>query len=70
MINLLNCNVAYDNFITIFSALFNKNFPLIVKTVRKSNNKPYITLEIKELIKERNRLLKKSIKYPLTYFNQ
>ena len=43
---------------------------MIIKTVKNSNNKPYITSEIKELIKERNRLLKKSIKYPLTYFDQ
>ena len=70
VLNSSICDFAYDNFITIFSAIFNKNFPLITKAVQKSHNKPYITQEIKELIIERNRLLKKSIKYPLTYYQQ
>ena len=38
--------------------------------MKKSHKKPYIASEIKELIIERNRLLKKSIKYPLTYNQQ
>ena len=70
VLNSSICDFAYDNFITIFSAIFNKNFPLITKAVQKSHNKPYITQEIKELIIERNKLLKKSIKYSLTYYQQ
>ena len=47
-----NPNVVYQNFFTLISALFNKNFPL-VKSKFKIDNKPYIDNEIKNLIKEK-----------------
>ena len=47
-----NPNVVYQNFFTLISALFNKNFPL-VKSTFKIDNKPYIDNEIKNLIKEK-----------------
>ena len=46
-----NPNVGYDNFITIFLSLFNKNFPLIEKKIRgKSKDSPYMTSEIEHMI--------------------
>ena len=60
--------IAYQNFSTIFLALFNKNFPLLTKEIKyKRNGMPYLTSELKSLIKLKNNLKKKYAKYPLTY---
>ena len=58
-----NPNVGYDNFITIFLSLFNKNFPLIEKKIRgKSKDLPYMTSEIKHLIKDKKQTSKTTCK--------
>lgn len=45
---------------TIFHACFNKCFPQVtIKTKEKWLNKPYITQDIRSLIKEKNKLQKK-----------
>lgn len=50
---------------------YEKCFPLITKTIRNTHfSKPYITSEIKNLIKERNKLQRKSLKWPITYGKQ
>ena len=54
--NSNNPNVSYDNFITIFLALFNKNFPILKKRVSRNNlNKQYVTNELKILIEEKHK---------------
>lgn len=52
----------------IFSACFNKYFPLITKYIKPNHlSKPYITPEIKAKIKEKNKLARKYAKQPITY---
>ena len=61
----------FDNFILLFSDLFDQNFPKLTKVIRKRpNNKPYINQEIKLLIKEKEKMQKKYAKYPITYGEQ
>ena len=61
-------NISFDNFFLIFKSLFNKNFPILTKTINKNHfNKFSITDEIKELIKKRNKLQRKYAKRPITY---
>ena len=63
-----NADKMYDKFISQFSELYNKYFPLsVVKIKEKHIGKPYITAEIKELIKQRNKLQKLYARWPLTY---
>ena len=59
-------NSSYENFLLIFKNLYNKHFPILTRKV-KLNNKPYITNEIKRLIREKNKLQKLSAKWPLSY---
>ena len=66
-----NADVAYDNFILIFKNIFDKNFPLIYKSVNVNHdNKPYINNNLKELIKQKNKIHKKYLKKPLTFCTQ
>lgn len=76
-INSTNWTFIYDNndVTTCFALLhtklldiLNKCFPLKTKFVKEQHQgKPYITTEIKELIKERNKMQRKYVKKPLTY---
>ena len=51
VLNSSNPEVAYDNFELIFLSIFNKNFPILTKTIsKKANNKPYVTHEIREIL--------------------
>ena len=64
-------DVSYDNFDLIFSSLYNKNFPLIKKQVNKNKkSKPFITQEIKALMKERDRLQNKFSKKLIKFGNE
>ena len=64
-------NVILQNFYTIFNGLFDQYFPLeVVKHNNDIESKPYITYEIKQLIKEKHKLQKKFAKYPLSYGDQ
>ena len=61
-------NGTFDSYISKFLELYNKNFPkTIIKIKEKHMNKPYITHEIKNYIKHRNKLQKLYAKWPLTY---
>ena len=58
-----NVNVAYTNFITIFNSMFERYFPLVKKKIRiDHNNKPWINSELKNKIKEKNKLMRKYAK--------
>ena len=46
--------------------MYDKHFPILTRKL-KLNDKPYITNEIKALIREKNKLQKLSAKWPLTY---
>ena len=71
VLSSINPNVILENFYSIFNALFNKHFPLEpVKHTKSNDNKPYITNEIKSLIKEKHKLQRKYAKYPVTYGEQ
>ncbi len=53
---------------TIFTALFNKFFPIITKRIKVNHlHKPYITPEIREMIKEKNKLARKHALKPITF---
>ena len=67
-----NADVAYENFILIFKNIFEKNFPLVRRTVKNNNhvNKPYVDSHLKELIREKNKIQKKFSKKPLTFGTQ
>ena len=61
-------NVAYSNFMMIFTACFDKHFPLITKHINdKDVDKPYITQDIKALKIEKNKLARKYAKKPITF---
>ena len=63
-----NPDVCYKNFELIFSALFNRYFPLISKKIINHKfSKPYINQNIKDLMKERNKLQRKYSRFPITY---
>ena len=64
-------NIILENFYIIFNASFNKYFPLkVVKHKKDIVSKPYITYEIRQLIKEKHKLQRKFAKYPLSYGDQ
>ena len=66
-----DANVCYNNFITLFSSLFNRYCPVVDKKVKtKHVQKPFITPEILLLMKERDKLQKKYSKHPITYSTQ
>ena len=67
VINNNNINSAYSNFELIFKSLFEKQFPMVNKKLSNKNNKTYITQDIKEQIKRRDKLAKLYAKYPITY---
>ena len=62
-------NVAYDNFMLIFTNMFHKHFPLINRKIKINHDNPWITPHIKNRIKEKNKLQRKFAKWPLTYGN-
>ena len=55
---------AYDLFYQSFSSLYNETFPLITIKSGSRKYKPWLTDELKSLIKHKNRLYKKSKQYP------
>ena len=66
-----NPNVILDNFNSIFTSCFNKYFPLKEKIIkRKGGEKPYITNEIRALIREKNKMRRKYSKHPISYGDQ
>ena len=63
-----NPNCKCEKFLTIFTESFNRYFPEKSKQLKtKAIAKPYITTEIKNLIKEKHKLQRKYAKYPITY---
>ena len=63
-----NVDESYDLFSSDLLSIYDSFCP--VKTVKFKNldvKKPYITSEIKQLLKEKHRLQKKYNKYPITY---
>lgn len=60
-------NDCFNQFHDWLSAIFERNIPLNNKKIKEQHaNKPYID-EIKQLIKEKNRLQRKYQRKPLTY---
>jgi len=55
---LLNANKAYDEFIEKINMCYNETIPLKRMTIRQHNNKPWITENLKKLIKKKNKLYK------------
>lgn len=61
-------NVSFTNFQTVFLACFNLHFPLITKECNhKYSSKPYITPDLIDMIKKKNRIQRKYAKRPITY---
>ena len=66
-----NPNTAYNYVTSIITNVIDKNIPTkTVKVREKHVNKPWITPEILGYIKERHRLYKKFVKFPITYGTQ
>nr|XP_027230973.1 uncharacterized protein LOC113822640 [Penaeus vannamei] len=62
-----NPEVAYENFISLFIPSFERFFPSKCKSLQSNSfKKPYIICDIRNLIKEKNKL-KKYAKWPLSY---
>ena len=58
----------YNRFIEVIVSNFNTCIPLVVKRKKKIDvQKPYITPELKILIKEKHRLQRLYVKWPITY---
>ena len=66
---VLNCaNTAYNSFESMFLKSFESSFPLRnIRTNKKDELCPYITTGLKNSIKERKRLERLSIKWPLSF---
>lgn len=55
-----NANVTYDNFLNIFTSLYNDCFPIVTKKIKINNyHKPWITPGILISIRKKNNLYKK-----------
>ena len=68
VVNVERTEIAYKNFELIFGSLYNRYFPLVTKKFKpNSNNKPYISSQIKDKIRYKNKLAKLYAKYPITY---
>ena len=68
--NTQDASLCYDQLHSRVLTLYNQHFPIKSKTMKEQHqNKPYITNEIKILIKERNKLQRKFSKKPITYGN-
>ena len=58
-LNSLDVNIAYDNFISVFSSIYNECFPIIHKKIKTLNySKPWITPAIIKATKRKNHLYK------------
>ena len=69
--DITNTNEMYNAFIALISSLYNKHFPIITKCVKVLDyKKPYITSEIKNLIRDKRNLYKKFRKRPITFGDQ
>ena len=64
-----NCaDSAYDAFSDKIISLYNKNFPIKTKKIKQIDlSKPYVTNEIKLLIKRKHQLQKLYNRWPITY---
>lgn len=61
-------NESYTSLSNILSNVTNSCFPVKTKTIKsKAAANPWITNEIKQLIKDKNKLYKKFVKRPITY---
>ena len=67
VLDCTDANAAYDMFIQNITHVFNIHFSIIQKRKKK---RPYITNEIKTLIKEKHRLQRLYFKWPITYEKQ
>ena len=69
--DITNTNEMYNAFIAVISSMYNKHFPIITKRVKVLDYKePYITSEIKNLIRDKRNLYKKFRKHPITFGDQ
>ena len=55
---------AYDTFLTLFSDIYNRNFPLISRKTGKKNNQPWITQSIINSCNHKNRLYRRFLRNP------
>ena len=64
-------DAAFDLFFDTFDCLFNKHFPVKQQKVRNIDiEKPYVTRELKALIKRKHQLEKLALKRPITYLDE
>ena len=61
---LTDTNTSYNNFNANYLQLFDKYFPLVRQSKKSFKDKPYITSDIKDSIKSRNKLYKKHLNNP------
>ena len=62
--DLTDTNTSYNNFNSNYLQLFDKYFPLVRQSKKSFKDKPYITSDIKDSIKSRNKLFKKHLNNP------
>ena len=62
--DLTDTNTSYNNFNSNYLQLFDKFFPLVRQSKKSFKDKPYITSDIKDSIKSRNKLFKKHLNNP------
>ena len=55
---------AYDLFHETFNKFYNECFPTVKYKLGQRNSKPWLSNELKEMIKQKNRLYKKAKQYP------
>ena len=54
-------------FIELFSTLYNEHFPYVERRVRPTKRCHWMTAELKEELKEKRRLHRLALKWPITY---
>ena len=55
---------AYDIFHDIYSTLYDECFPMVKIKLGRRNSKPWLSNELKNMIKQKNRLYKRNKQYP------
>lgn len=66
-----DANIAYSYFSLFICNVFEKCFPFVTRKFKvRYKDKKYITPQIRSLMRERDKLYKKYVKYPITYGNE
>ena len=64
IMNENDTQAAFTKFHKLYKSMYDKAFPVIKVKFKYNNQKPWLSDELKDSIKLKNKLYKKSIKFP------